>query len=170
MELSIDLEGFPKLEEALRRAPEIVAQELKAFAHSSVNLLVTEVQERTPVNKNPNAETHGMLRKSIIGQVLGASPVGILGVMPVSNGKGIFGVVGTVTPYAIPVELGTQPHVIVAKNKKALHFGNITVKSVKHPGTKPVGMFKEAFEDNQGEIQRQFEATVRRILGRIANT
>jgi hypothetical protein len=162
MELSIDLEGFDKLAEALRRAPEIVAQELNAFVHASVSLMVTEVQERTPVNKNPNAETHGNLRKSITGQVLlGVTPAGQLGVSTVQ------GVVGTVTPYAIPVELGTKPHVIVAKNKKALHFGNITVKSVNHPGTKPVGMFKEALDANQGELQKQLAATVDRILERI---
>lgn len=140
MELSIDLKGFDQLANALRLAPQIVSQELNAFMHASVNLMVTEVQERTPVNKNDKAETHGNLRRRITGEVLGAAPVGMLGV----SGAGILGVIGTVTPYAIPVELGTRPHVIVAKNKKALHFGNITVKSVRHPGTKPVDMFKNA--------------------------
>ena len=165
MELSIDLKGFDQLEKALRQAPEIVSQELNAFAHSSVTLMVTEVQERTPKNKNDKAETRGNLHRSITGEVIGATPVGMLGV----TGAGILGVVGTVTPYAIPVELGTRPHVIVAKNKKALHFGNITVRSVHHPGTKPVGMFKHAFEANQGELQKRFAETVDRILQRITS-
>lgn len=39
MELSMELKGFDELLAALRQAPEIVSQELNAFAHGAVNQL-----------------------------------------------------------------------------------------------------------------------------------
>jgi len=157
MELSISLEGFKQLEAALARAPEIVTAELNAYAHAAVTHMVTEAQDRTPVDT-------GHLRSRISGEVLGTTRLGALGV----KDAGVLGVVGTVTPYAIPVELGTRPHVIRAKNAKALHFGNITVKSVNHPGTKGAHMFQQAFDANQAQLHQDFERTVERILQRIA--
>lgn len=151
MELNIGLADFDRLEAALASAPEIVTAELNAFAHAAVNHLVSEVQDRTPVDT-------GHLRREIAGEVLGVSEAGTLGV------------VGTAVPYAIPVELGTRPHVIRARDKKALHFGNVTVKSVKHPGTKGALMFRAAFEANQAQLRREFEATVERILQRIGSS
>lgn len=49
-------------------------------------------------------------------------------------------IVGTNVHYAPDIEFGTRAHIIIAKNKKALHFKiggkDIFVKSVNHPGTK----------------------------------
>jgi phage gpG-like protein len=45
--------------------------------------------------------------------------------------------VGTNVPYAAAMNNGSKPHVISAKNKKALHFGGRFAKKVKHPGTPP---------------------------------
>ena len=43
--------------------------------------------------------------------------------------------------YALYVEFGTPPHIIRAKNAKALHFKvggkDVFAKSVNHPGTRP---------------------------------
>lgn len=38
--------------------------------------------------------------------------------------------------YAVMVHEGTGPHVIKARNARALSFNGITVKSVHHPGTR----------------------------------
>ena len=47
-------------------------------------------------------------------------------------------VIGTNVEYAKYVELGTAPHIIRPKNKKALYWykAKHPVKKVKHPGTK----------------------------------
>ena len=43
--------------------------------------------------------------------------------------------VGTNVPYAAAMNDGSKPHIIQAKNKKALAFGGRFFKRVKHPGT-----------------------------------
>lgn len=45
--------------------------------------------------------------------------------------------VGTNVPYSAAMNNGSKPHVIAAKNKKALRFGGRFAKKVKHPGTPP---------------------------------
>ncbi|WP_083664410.1 phage virion morphogenesis protein [Herminiimonas arsenitoxidans] len=47
------------------------------------------------------------------------------------------GGVGTNVPYAPAMNNGSKPHVIKAKNKKALYFGGRFAKKVNHPGTAP---------------------------------
>lgn len=51
------------------------------------------------------------------------------------------GKVEATVPYAVFVHEGTRPHVIRARNAKALHFQmhgrDVFCKSVHHPGTKP---------------------------------
>lgn len=44
---------------------------------------------------------------------------------------------GESSEYAIPIHEGSAPHIIRPKNKQALAFGGIVVKSVHHPGNKP---------------------------------
>lgn len=45
--------------------------------------------------------------------------------------------VGTNIPYAPAMNDGSKPHVIQARNKKALAFAGRFAKKVNHPGTKP---------------------------------
>ncbi len=160
MELTLSLEGFDQLEAALKRAPEIVAEELAKFAHASVNTLRSDIIDLTPVSKLD----HTHMNTQYSSEVLGATSLGVLG----AAGAGVLGIVGTVVPYAIPVELGTRPHIIRARNARALHFGNIFVKSVHHPGTKGAHMFQRAMDDNQAQIEADFAAAVERALQRIA--
>ena len=88
--LSITFHGLDGLQEAWRRAPEVVRDELTQFAHGGVAYLVQEVQDRTPA-------AHDTLRGSIQGEV---DP----------GFAGVLGVVGTAQPHALPVELGSKPH------------------------------------------------------------
>jgi HK97 gp10 family phage protein len=59
-------------------------------------------------------------------------------------------IIGPDTPYAAFVEFGTKPHVIEAKNKKALMFVSggqtVIVKKVHHPGTKAQPFVQPAFD------------------------
>jgi hypothetical protein len=99
--------------------------------------IATNAQRRCPYN-------HGILRASIRVKY----PTGKTG--PYANAKGprLIGVVdkmtalvGTGIKYAAPVEFGSRPHIIRAKNVKYLHFKikgkSIFTKVVHHPGTRP---------------------------------
>ena len=104
---------------------------------------------------------------------LGVAPTGsgALGSIPIKGG--ILGVIGTNLDYAPPVELGSKPHKIEARNAPALHFmvggKSITVKSVNHPGSKGAFMFQRAFDANKAQIESGFEETVSRIIQEIGN-
>jgi hypothetical protein len=166
----MELKGLDRLTTAMKKAPALVDRELQIFFHSIVRHLETEVVDRTP-------EVTGDLRRSINGEVrlgtLGVAPVesGALGSTPIEGG--ILGVVGSNLDYAPPVELGSKPHKIAAKNAPALHFmvgGKVvTVKSVNHPGSKGAFMFQRAFDANKGQIESGFEETVSRIIQKIGN-
>ena len=76
-------------------------------------------------------------------------------------------------PYAAFVEDGTKPHVIEARNAKALRFRGkdgqfIFRKRVNHPGTAPRKFMERALRETVGEQSRLLGARqeIRRILGR----
>jgi hypothetical protein len=54
------------------------------------------------------------------------------------DSRGLFAEIGSKVPYALPLELGTPPRVIVPRRKKALAWpgGGHPVKRVRHPGTR----------------------------------
>ena len=61
--------------------------------------------------------------------------------------KGGWVEVSNTVPYASAIEYGTQPHLIVAKNKKVLankRTGQFFGKTVHHPGTRPYPMLRPA--------------------------
>lgn len=159
--LSITLEGWERLEQAFRQAPEVVREELTAFAHGATQLLRAEVVDRTPA-------AMGTLRASIHASVE-------------SQAGNVLGVVGTAQPYAVPVELGTKPHFppvqaledwvrvklgLTGKEGRGVAFA--IARKISKRGTKGHFMFRDAYRDNQAEVQRQFDATAARIVARIA--
>lgn len=78
-------------------------------------------------------------------------------------------VIGPHTEYAAYVEFGTKPHVIRAKNKKALAFYSggkrVIVKEVHHPGTRAQPYVRPAYQDWVDEIASQVaEANVKELL------
>lgn len=95
----------------------------------SANYILSEMEARVPVDT-------GNLRDS-------------LGIK-IDGDRVIIGADPTKAPYAIYVELGTKPHVIEAKNGKALAFQmggqQVVVRKVNHPGTKANPFMEEAFQ------------------------
>lgn len=161
MEIEIKLEGFERLSAAMQTAPEVVQRELLAWATEQADYIRSEVSERTP-------RKTGLLADSI----LATPPVielGTLGVSAIVGAPAIFQ--GTPINYAIPVELGTKPHVIEAKDKQSLRFciGGVwvMVKSVHHPGTVGAHMFQRTLDESRGELQQSMTATVERILAQV---
>lgn len=150
-----ELKGGEELKALWRQAPQVVQEELVSGMEESLGFLWHEVVDATPRDT-------GLLAGSIL-----PSPVEI-GIEQVS------GTIGTPVSYAIPVEIGTGPHVIRAKNGGALHFmwhgAEITVKSVNHPGTKPVRMFAGTMERTAPDVEQIFAQARARIVARLGGT
>lgn len=158
--LTITLHGWEQLQQAFARAPEIVREELGAFAHAATQHLRSEVVDRTPA-------AMGTLRASIHGSVERMA-------------DGVLGVVGTVQPYAVPVELGTKPHFppvqaledwvrqkLGLSGKEAHNAAFLIARKISKKGTQGHFMFRDAFQANQAEVQHQFDAAATRIVTRI---
>lgn len=92
MEISIDIGRIQAVAALYQRAPAIIDRHMKAAMEESLALLQREIAETTPLG------AHQLLRKSIIASPVSVGPTGLLGV------------VGTSLNYAVPVELGTKPH------------------------------------------------------------
>lgn len=158
--LTITLTGAEQLQQALAAIPEVVQQELGVFMHGATQHLRSEVIDRTPA-------AMGTLRASIHGSVERMA-------------DGMLGVVGTALPYVVPVELGTRPHfppvqaledwvrVKLGKTGKEGRSAAFAIaRKISKRGTKGHFMFRNAFEANKAEVQRQWDATVSRIAARI---
>lgn len=163
MKIAIDASDLADLRQAFARAPEIAQAELTRFMAAATAHLQTEVQERTPTNA-------GTLRASIIGRV-----------QPLPGGIGVEAVVGTALAYAIPVELGTQPHMppvepLIAwarsklglRGKAAERAAWGIARNIARRGTRPVRMFGDSLEANRAQLAAGFGAAVRRALAKIA--
>ena len=162
-DLTITLQGWDQLQQAFGRAPDVVREELDRFVHGATELLQTEVVDRTPA-------AAGTLRASITASV---EPMA----------QGMLGVVGTVQPYAIPVELGTKPHFppiqslmdwvklkLGKSGKEGRQVAFLIARKIARVGTKGHFMFRDAAQANAGEIQRQFDAACARIVARIGGS
>jgi len=72
-------------------------------------------------------------------------------------------------PYAPFVELGTRPHIILPKNKKALRFikdgKEVFAKKVRHPGSKPYPFLFADIQNRAKEVAKTFLRTLREELG-----
>lgn len=161
----IDLQGAAELERAWRRAPEIVAEEMTRAMWEAETLAEREVKERTPVGVGGG----GGLKGSIIAKMPHVSPAGVLGV------------VGTPLNYAVPVELGTRPHMppiaplrdwvearLGIPEERSYGVARAVAFKIKAHGTKGRHMFKEGFKAARPQIVRMFEAARRRIAERLA--
>ncbi|WP_047396535.1 phage virion morphogenesis protein [Chitinibacter sp. ZOR0017] len=61
----------------------------------------------------------------------------------------------------------TRPHLIVARNAKALKFGNRYAKSVKHPGSKiPARPFLKLMPEDEAEIEFTVSNYLRQVIER----
>lgn len=143
---------FERLAAAFKMAPDLTRRELDLWITAAAFSMQREIQLITPTK-------HGLLRGSIGTDI-----------RPVGN-FGVEAVIGTPLNYAVPVELGSKPHDIVAKNGKALHFMwrgiPIMAKRVRHPGTKGSFMFKRAYDANVAQIERDFESFVDHLFANI---
>ncbi|MFJ1539288.1 HK97 gp10 family phage protein [Micromonospora chalcea] len=100
-------------------------------------------KRRCPVSEDgSNGNPPGHLRDSIT-----ASEVG-------RDAAGLYVDVGTDVDYALPVELGSRPHVIESGGDYPLRnpkTGQVFGRRVNHPGTKAQPYLRPALDDLRGE-------------------
>jgi HK97 gp10 family phage protein len=123
------------------RSSDVTTQEVLV---NSANFIKSEMESLVPVDT-------GKLRQSIAVRVMTDRVV-----------------IGPDTHYALYVEFGTGPHVILAKPGKVLAFKmngqSVFVKKVNHPGTKAQPYVRPAFEswaDTLGELVA--DANIKRL-------
>lgn len=162
---SMNIKGWEEVIATFSKAPDIVREEMLAAVTEADFLLKREVIERTPDNVIGNLKASYVSREQ-----------------PLEYGA--IGIVGTAKPYAVYVELGTKPHSInglgvqsiedwVRKKlgvpeKEVRSVAYLVARKIRREGTKPVGMFSKAWEDQEPAVQRIFERARDRIAKRLA--
>lgn len=119
--------------------PEELAKNLKDTAELRSTLIQRAVLILEGASKEEAPSREGTLRRSIT-----------------SRASRDEGVIGTNVAYAGVVHGGSRPHIIRARNRKALFWPGAThpVRSVNHPGTKANPFFERALDRNRDAIDR----------------
>ena len=167
LEVQIDMRQVVALAEAWRAAPQIVRDEMGRAMTEALLLLEREVKELTPVGVGGGAGLKGSIAAG----------------EPQRLGDEVIGVVGTSLPYALPVELGSKPHFppvepleewarikLGVPASEARGVGFAIARKIAAKGTNPVKMFTRAFAANRVRVVRIFDASLRRIAARLAES
>lgn len=161
MQINFDTAQLDRVARLMAQVPEIAQEEIAQFVASTVAQMQHDVVQRTPT-------AHGRLRESIIGSVKRL------------GGLGVEGIVGTSSAYAVPVELGTDPHwVPVAplidwarqrlglRGKEAVRAGHAIKWKIAREGTKPKYMFQKTFEASEAQIKTGLDRALDSIQARM---
>lgn len=162
MQLQFDTAQLERVARLMAQAPEIAQDEITRFISTVTAHMQGEVQQRTPT-------THGTLRASIFGDVK------VLGRL------GAEGTVSTSLAYAVPVELGTAPHMppvapLIAWARQRLgvsgaaaeQAGWAVARKIARVGTDGAFMFRDSFVANQDQIKAGLDVALDRIAARMA--
>lgn len=142
--LTIKLHNSNEIMAKLRKMPQAMTRELDTAVKRSLALVTANTIREAPVNKQSGG---GNLRQSIVSAMSGLAR----GSLTVNSEYGLF------------VHEGTRPHVIEARNKKALaniRTGEFFGKRVQHTGTAPNPFLQRAVTNSEDEVQRYFSEAV----------
>lgn len=114
-----DVAGLRELERLLLSGSRIAREEVRAFVDRGTLIAEAEIVRRTPTNKRT---TGGRLRGAINSDVQETAGA-IRGIVGVAN-----------VPYAPFVEEDTRPHIIQARNARALAFSPVVAFKVVNRG------------------------------------
>jgi len=151
MEFSIQISNLDALVSKLKDAPSIAAPILQRAIAQSWQILAKNTTARTvPVRT-------GFLLQSFGGSVSGLSAIW----GPDRTHR---------TSYSSFVEFGTRPHVIEAKDKKALYWkgADHPVKRVNHPGSAANPFMERILDASRDEINITFGKALSDITAAIA--
>lgn len=136
----IEIKNLDALQRIFQAAPLKLTDEIHKAIAFSVLRIQRNVMREAPVNKQTGG---GNLRQSIRSEMFGTAS----------------GMVEVGAEYGAYVELGTRPHIIAPKVKKALanrRTGEFFGRLVHHPGTKPNPFFGRGVDASQGDIDAAF--------------
>lgn len=166
-DIRIDIHAAAALARAFRESPEIVTEELTRATWEAELLLERETKENTPVGIGGG----GGLKGSISARE------------PVVLADNVIGMVGTPLAHAVPVELGTKPHMppiqpladwaqhkLGVSGNEAFRVGRAIAIKISQRGTEGAHMFERAFTANEAQVQTIFGAARERIADRMARS
>jgi hypothetical protein len=167
LDIRIALQSAEALAAAFEQAPEIVEDELYAATWEASLYLQREVQERTPVGVGGGGGLKGSIAAREPGRLA----------------DGVIGAVATSLAHAVPVELGTKPHMPPVKPledwariklgldpKEAKGAAFAIGRKIAREGTEGAFMFTETFDEGEGQVQAIFGRALERITSRMAET
>jgi hypothetical protein len=161
----LDLSNHDAVQQSLLQGGPYIEQEIERATLENVLLLERATKENTPVGVGGGAG----LRGSIAGKG------------PRRDGPNILGVVTSPLNYAVPVELGTKPHmppvqplIDWAERKLDLppqiakRVGWAIAKSIAKRGTKGAFMFTRALKENEIKVVSVYQRALERAEERLA--
>lgn len=162
IQLVINAADLQRLGAQWERGPSVFDASVKSRVAAQMLDLAADVQEMTPTNQSTLKES--------IGQGVSTE---------VRPGLGVTGIVGTSLSYAVPVELGTRPHIppfepillwvkqkLGLRGKEAVRVAHAVKWTIAKRGTLGVGMFHRTFARRRGEIARVLNFAVQEGLKR----
>jgi hypothetical protein len=165
LSVEFDPKDVRRMLRAWDRAPEIMEVEMRAFFKSVTARFHEDVVQLMDMSE---VSATGALRTSIIGRV------------EILPGIGIEAAVGSPLTYAVPVELGTRPHMppvaplvnwaikrLGVRGREAQRAGRAIAFKIAREGTKGKFMFTDAFAENKPQIEAGFKIAVARAIRRI---
>lgn len=158
MQLVLTLKNAAELKQAFDAIPDIAAGEFRRGLERIAIRVTQEARKNAPVAKNRWGSGGGHnLRQSIK-------------YYPDSSGTGF--VVRAEKSYAIFVDQGTKPHVILPRFRNFLAWRSdngkwFFAKRVRHPGTRPTHFFTNAVNDSQDFANKEMESAMGRIISKI---
>ncbi len=170
MRLHLDTSELDKLVSYWQKSPEITGREVQKFMIQMTEHLEGEWKEGAPVGESGG--NGGGYRSSI-----SAQPVELLS-------DKVIGVVGSVSPYAIPIEVGTKPHMPpiaplmdwaqavlgVATEEEQKQVAWAVAGKIKRDGTEAQNIAKDTWEENYYQVEQNFQqllVDIRDQIGRV---
>jgi len=163
-DIRIDVKPIAAAVEGLEGARAIVEEELTAAAWKSELLLEREAKELAPVGIGGGGGFKGSI-SAREPQVMAAA---------------VLGVVGSPLSYAVPLELGTKPHMppiepladwaqmkLGIPPDQARGVGFAIARKIARKGTEGAHAFERAFEASEPQVQRFFGQAGERIAERL---
>lgn len=160
MEIAIDFSALTALQAQLRKAPEIVREELLAAMTKADAMLLVAAKTLTP-------RASGQLKRSIISEER-------------VKEFGVEGLVGSPLNYVTPVELGTKPHFppieplidwvktrLGVSEKEARGVAFLVARKISVKGTQGAQMFAQTLDSHRQQIDDIFAQAQQRIAARI---
>ncbi|HHJ80939.1 MAG TPA: HK97 gp10 family phage protein [Candidatus Tenderia electrophaga] len=165
--IEIQMDGFAELDALWQQAPDITREVLDSVTREASEFLEGETKDLTPIGASGGGG--GGLRDSIRAQE------------PEILANNVIGVVGTASPYAIPVELGTKPHFppieplidwVRAKldvpERDVSQVAFQIARKISWRGTVAVGMFHRAYSMNEMQVKNKYSNATARIVERLS--